>query len=71
MYIYVYIYIYRQIDRQIDRQIQIYICIYIYIYASKTKRYINGFGETKYMSFLIKDEELLKAYNKMYDKVSN
>ena len=45
--------------------------MYIYIYASKTKRYINGFGETKYMSFLIKDEELLKAYNKMYNKVSN
>ena len=33
-----------------------YIYIYIYIYASETKRYINGFGETKYMSFLIKDE---------------
>ena len=34
----------------------IYIYIYIYIYASKTKRYINGLGEIKYMSFLIKDE---------------
>ena len=30
----------------------------------KTSGYVKCFDETKYMSFLIKDEELLKAYSK-------
>ena len=29
------------------------------------------FYETKYMPFLIKNDELLEAYNKIWDKVSN
>ena len=33
--------------------------------------YRKKFYETKYMSFLIKDDELLEAYNKIWDKVSN
>ena len=36
---------------------------------------ICGYGkkinETKYISFLIKDDELLEKYNKIWDKVSN
>ena len=32
------------------------------------KKKIN---ETKYISFLIKDDELLEKYNKIWDKVSN
>ena len=31
----------------------------------------RDFDETKYMSFLIKNDELLKKYNKIWDKVSN
>ena len=34
--------------------------------------YVKHFGETKYMSFLIEDEELLKEYkNKVRDKISS
>ena len=33
--------------------------------------YRRDFGETKYMSFLIKDDELLEKYNKIWKKVSN
>ena len=33
--------------------------------------YRTGFDETKRMSFLIKDDELLKKYNKIWEKVKN
>ena len=33
--------------------------------------YAKHFDETKCMSFLIKDDELLKKYHKIWDKVSN
>ena len=33
--------------------------------------YRTDFDETKYMSFLIKDDELLKRYNKNWEKVKN
>ena len=33
--------------------------------------YLNSLNETKQMSFLIKDDELLKKYNKTQDKYSN
>ena len=32
---------------------------------------IREFDETKYMSFLIKDEELFEKYNKTWEKVKN
>ena len=31
----------------------------------------RDFDETKYMSILIKDNELLERYNEIWDKVSN
>ena len=31
----------------------------------------SNFDETKYMSFLIKNEELIEIYDEMWDKVSN
>ena len=31
----------------------------------------RDFNETKYMAFLVKDDELLENYNKLWDKVSN
>ena len=31
----------------------------------KTIEYVKCFDETKYMSFLIKDEELLEVYNRI------
>ena len=37
----------------------------------KMSAYRSNFDETKYMSFLIKDDELLEKYNKIWDKVSN
>ena len=33
--------------------------------------YSRDFDETKYISFLIKDDELLKKYNKIWEKVKN
>ena len=33
--------------------------------------YAKRFDETKYMSFLIKNDELLKKYNKVWVKVGN
>ena len=33
--------------------------------------YRKYFDETKYMSFLIKDDELLKKYNEIWEKVKN
>ena len=32
---------------------------------------IKSFNETKYMSFLIKDNEFLEKYNTIWDKISN
>ena len=31
----------------------------------------KGFDENKYISFLIKDDELLEKYNKILEKVKN
>ena len=33
--------------------------------------YRRDFDETKYISFLIKDDELLEKYNEIWDKVTN
>ena len=33
--------------------------------------YRRDFDEIKYISFLIKDDELLKKYNEIWDKVKN
>ena len=33
--------------------------------------YKRDFDETKYMSFLIKDDELLEKYNEIWEKVKN
>ena len=33
--------------------------------------YIRDFDETKYISFLIKDDEILEKYNKIWEKVKN
>ena len=33
--------------------------------------YRRDFDETKYMSFLIKDDELLEKYNEIWEKVKN
>ena len=33
--------------------------------------YRKGFDNTKYMSFLIKDNELLKKYNEIWEEVKN
>ena len=33
--------------------------------------YRKDFDETKYMSFLKKDDELLKKYNEIWEKVKN
>ena len=38
----------------------------------QTSAYVKGFdGETKWIHFLIKDDELLKKYNDIWNKVSN
>ena len=41
------------------------------IFLPKMNAYRKNFDETKYMSFLIKDDELLKKYNKFWKKVKN
>ena len=34
-------------------------------------RHVQSFGKSKYIPFLIKDDELLEKYNNAWDKVSN
>ena len=40
-------------------------------FLPKISTYTRDFDETKYMSFLIKDDELLKKYNEIWEKVKN
>ena len=40
------------------------------IFLSKMSAHRRDFNETKYMSFLIKDDELLEKYNEIWEKVS-
>ena len=49
-------------DRKVKR-----LCIML----PKMKANRGDFDETKYMSFLIKGNELLEKYNKIWNKVSN
>ena len=39
--------------------------------SPKSEAYRRDFKETKYMSFLIKGDELLKKYNEIWEKVNN
>ena len=41
------------------------------IMIRKMSAYRRDFDETKYISFLIKDDKLLEKYNEICDKVSN
>ena len=41
------------------------------IFLPKMSVYRRDFDETKYMSFLIKDDELLEKYNEIWEKVKN
>ena len=41
------------------------------IFLPKVSAYRKDFDETKCMSFLIKDDELLERYNEIWDKVKN
>ena len=44
----------------------------LHIMLSKTSAYVKIHdGETKWMYFLIEDDELLKRYNDIWNKVSN
>ena len=38
---------------------------HLYIFQPKTTAYRNDFDETKYLSFLIKDDALLEKYNEL------
>ena len=37
--------------------------LYIYIYLAKKSAYRRDFDETRYMSFLIKNDKLIENYN--------
>ena len=41
------------------------------IFLPKIRAYRKDFNETKSISFLIKDDDLLKKYNKIWEKVKN
>ena len=41
------------------------------ILLPKMRAYRRNFDDTKYMSFLIKDDKLLEKYNKIWEKASN
>ena len=43
----------------------------ICIFLPKISAYTKDFDETKYISFLIKDNELLEKYNEIWEKVKN
>ena len=49
---------------------EIRICIFLCIFLPKLSEYRKDFDETKYMSFLIKDE-LLEKYNEIWEEVKN
>ena len=42
--------------------------LYVY-FSQKIRAYRRDFDETKYMSFLINDDELLETYNEIWEKV--
>ena len=43
----------------------------LYIMLPKTSAYVKGYdGKTKWMYFLIEDDDLLKKYNTIWDKVN-
>ena len=42
----------------------------VYMFLPKMSAYRRVFDETKYVFFLIKDDELLKKYNEIWGKVS-
>ena len=44
--------------------------LYVYFYQN-VSAYRTDFDETKYMYFLIKDDELLEKYNEILEKVKN
>ena len=50
-----------------DNENVVFICIRL----PRMSGYRKNFEETEYMYFLIKDEELLKIYDKICEKVSN
>ena len=54
------------IGYKIDKKIVV-LCILL----PKMNGYKKRFDKTNYMSFLIKDNELLEKYNKIWDKISN
>ena len=41
------------------------------VFLPKMRTYRRDFDETKYTSFLIKDDELLEKYNEIWEKVQN
>ena len=41
------------------------------IFLSKIDAYRKDFNETKYMSFLIRDDKLLEKYNEIWERVKN
>ena len=41
------------------------------IFLSKVSAYRKDFDESKYISFIIKNDELLEKYNKIWEKVRN
>ena len=41
------------------------------IFLPKMSAYRKNFDETKYISFLVKDDELLEKYNEVWEKVKN
>ena len=43
----------------------------LFMMLPKTIGYTKSFNENKYISFLIKDDEWLEKYNKIWNKVSN
>ena len=40
------------------------------VFLTKMSAYRKDFDETKYISFLIKDNELLEKFNEIWDKIS-
>ena len=41
------------------------------IFLPKMSAYRRDFSETKYISFLVKDSELLEQYNEVWEKIKN
>ena len=59
----------KNINTSLGIMIMVLLDHYIYLFISKTTGYINKFDKNKIMFLMIKDIQLFKKYNKIWEKI--